>query len=148
MNKIMLIDFHTHLFPKDMRQNREKYFEGEPGFQMLYASEKAKLIGGEKMLRVMDDEGVDVSVVFGFPWKNQEYARQHNDYIMEVVAKRLDIPPEKVIVTVHKYGNTSAASIPTTLDEGVRDSRIKRGDLILVDSFGAGFTWGAALFRY
>jgi predicted TIM-barrel fold metal-dependent hydrolase len=83
----MLIDFHTHLFPKDMRQNREKYFEGEPGFQTLYTSEKTKLIGGEEMLQVMDAESVDVSVVFGFPWKNQEYARQHNDYIMEVVAK-------------------------------------------------------------
>ena len=83
----MLIDFHTHLFPKDMRQNREKYFEGEPGFQMLYASEKAKLIGGEEMLEMMDEEGVDVSVVFGFPWKNPEYARQHNDYIMDQVSK-------------------------------------------------------------
>jgi len=83
----MFIDFHTHLFPKDMRANREKYFEGEPGFQMLYASEKAKLIGGEEMLRVMDDEGVDVSLVFGFPWKNPEYARQHNDYVMQQVAK-------------------------------------------------------------
>lgn len=73
---------------------------------------------------------------------------QANMRIMEVVAKRLDIPLEKVIVTVHKYGNTSAASIPTALDEGVRDGRIKRGDMILIDSFGAGFTWGAALLRY
>ena len=83
----MLIDFHTHLFPKDMRTNREKYFEGEPGFQMLYASEKARLIGGKDMLRVMDDEGVDVSVVFGFPWKNPDHARRHNDYVMKQVAK-------------------------------------------------------------
>lgn len=73
---------------------------------------------------------------------------QANLRIMEVVAKRLDIAPEKVIVTVHKYGNTSAASIPTALDEGVRSGKIRRGDLILVDSFGAGFTWGAALFRF
>jgi 3-oxoacyl-[acyl-carrier-protein] synthase-3 len=67
---------------------------------------------------------------------------------METVAERLRIPQEKVIITVHKYGNTSAASIPTALDEAVRDGRIQRGDLILVSSFGAGFTWGAALFRY
>jgi 3-oxoacyl-[acyl-carrier-protein] synthase-3 len=72
---------------------------------------------------------------------------QANLRIMEVVAKRLEIPAEKVIVTVHKYGNTSAASIPTALDEGLRSGKIRRGDLILVDSFGAGFTWGAALFR-
>ncbi len=73
---------------------------------------------------------------------------QANLRIMETVAKRLDIPPEKVIVTVHKYGNTSAASIPTALDEAVRAGRIKRGHLILVDSFGAGFTWAAALIRF
>ena len=73
---------------------------------------------------------------------------QANMRIMEVVAKRLEIPLEKVIVTVHKYGNTSAASIPTALDEAVRSGQIRRGDLILVNSFGAGFTWGAALFRF
>jgi len=73
---------------------------------------------------------------------------QANIRIMEDVAKRLEIPLEKVIVTIHKYGNTSAASIPTALDEAVRSGQIRRGDLILVTSFGAGFTGGAALFRF
>ena len=73
---------------------------------------------------------------------------QANLRIMEVVAKRLEIPIEKVIVTVHKYGNTSAATIPTAFDEFVRSGKIRRGDLILITSFGAGFTWGATLFRY
>ena len=73
---------------------------------------------------------------------------QANLRIMETVAKRLQIPLEKVIVTVQKYGNTSAATIPTALDECVRSGKIKRGDLILATSFGAGFTWGATLFRY
>jgi 3-oxoacyl-[acyl-carrier-protein] synthase-3 len=73
---------------------------------------------------------------------------QANIRIMETVANRLGIPLKKVIVTVHKYGNTSAASIPTALDEAVRGGRIQRGDLILTSSFGAGLTWGAALFRY
>jgi 3-oxoacyl-[acyl-carrier-protein] synthase III len=73
---------------------------------------------------------------------------QANIRIMEEVAKRLEIPMDKVIVTVHKYGNTSAASIPTALDEAIRNGKIQRGDLILTNSFGAGFTWGAALFRY
>jgi 3-oxoacyl-[acyl-carrier-protein] synthase-3 len=72
---------------------------------------------------------------------------QANMRIMEVVAKRLGFPLEKVIITVHKYGNTSAASIPTALDEAVRSGKIQRGDLILVNSFGAGFTWGAALIK-
>ncbi len=73
---------------------------------------------------------------------------QANLRIMNTVAERLGISQEKVIVTVHKYGNTSAASIPTTLDEAVREGKIRRGDLILATSFGAGLTWGAALFRY
>jgi 3-oxoacyl-[acyl-carrier-protein] synthase-3 len=73
---------------------------------------------------------------------------QANIRIMDTVAERLRISREKVIITVHKYGNTSAASIPTALDEGVRSGKIQRGDLILATSFGAGLTWGAALFRY
>ena len=73
---------------------------------------------------------------------------QANLRIMEVVAKRLELPMEKTILTVHKYGNTSAATIPVALDEAVRDGRIKRGDLIRAASFGAGFTWGSSLFRF
>ena len=73
---------------------------------------------------------------------------QGNIRIMETVAKRLGIPGEKMIVTIHKYGNTSAASIPVALDEKVRSGKIKRGDLILMASFGAGFVWGAVLFRF
>lgn len=73
---------------------------------------------------------------------------QANIRIMEMVADRLEIPLEKVIITVHKYGNTSAASIPVAFDEAVRSGQIRKGDLILVNSFGAGLTWGAALFRY
>lgn len=73
---------------------------------------------------------------------------QANIRIMEAVAERLGVSLERVIVTVDKYGNTSAASIPTALDEGIRSGKIRRGDLILVSSFGAGLTWAAALFRY
>lgn len=73
---------------------------------------------------------------------------QANIRIMDTVAERLKISKEKVIVTVHKYGNTSAGTIPTALDEGVRSGKIRRGDLILTSSFGAGLAWGAALFRF
>jgi len=86
----MIVDFHTHIFPEAMRENREKYFEGEPAFKMLYAWEKAKLIGGQDMIQMMDEERVDVSVAFGFPWKNPEYSKMHNDYIMDVVARYPD----------------------------------------------------------
>lgn len=73
---------------------------------------------------------------------------QANYRIIEAVAKRLDCPLEKVIVNVDRYGNTSAATIPTALDEAVRDGRIKKGQLILLDAFGAGLTYGAILMRW
>jgi 3-oxoacyl-[acyl-carrier-protein] synthase-3 len=96
----------------------------------------------DSALKAMKSAGVTSNEIDWF------IPHQANIRIMDTVAKRLRIPKEKVIVTVHKYGNTSAASIPTALDEGVRGGKIQRGDLILTSSFGAGFTWGAALFRY
>ena len=72
---------------------------------------------------------------------------QANIRIIQAVAKRLKMPMEKVIVTLDQHGNTSAASIPLALDVGIIDGRIKKGDTILLQSFGAGFTWGTALLR-
>ncbi|MEQ9561623.1 MAG: beta-ketoacyl-ACP synthase III [Woeseiaceae bacterium] len=73
---------------------------------------------------------------------------QANMRIIQATAKRLDLPMEKVIVTVQDHGNTSAASVPMAFDVGVRDGRIKRGQLILMEAFGGGFTWGSVLMRY
>ncbi len=73
---------------------------------------------------------------------------QANMRIIQATAKKLELPMERVIVTVQEHGNTSAASVPMALDVGVRDGRIKRGDLLLLEAFGGGFTWGSALVRY
>ena len=73
---------------------------------------------------------------------------QANIRILQATAKKLDMPMDKVVVTVDKHGNTSAASIPLALDVAVRDGRIKRGDVILMEAFGGGFTWGSALIKY
>ena len=73
---------------------------------------------------------------------------QANIRILQATAKKLDMSMDKVVVTVDKHGNTSAASIPLALDVAVRDDRIKRGDVILMEAFGGGFTWGSALIRY
>jgi 3-oxoacyl-[acyl-carrier-protein] synthase-3 len=73
---------------------------------------------------------------------------QANQRILNAVAERLNIPSEKVISNLAKYGNTSAASIPLALDEAVRDGKIKPGDRIMISGFGAGLTWGAALFEW
>jgi len=73
---------------------------------------------------------------------------QANLRIIQATAKRLGVPMEKVILTVQDHGNTSAASVPMALDVGVRDGRIERGQLILLEAFGGGFTWGSVLLRY
>jgi 3-oxoacyl-[acyl-carrier-protein] synthase-3 len=73
---------------------------------------------------------------------------QANIRILQATAKKLDMSMDKVVVTVDKHGNTSAASIPLALDVAVRDGRIKRGEIVLMEAFGGGFTWGSALIKY
>jgi 3-oxoacyl-[acyl-carrier-protein] synthase-3 len=73
---------------------------------------------------------------------------QANLRIIEATAKRLDMPMERVIVTVDRHGNTSSGSVPLALDEAVRSGKVQRGQLLLLEAFGGGFTWGSALLRY
>lgn len=73
---------------------------------------------------------------------------QANIRIMQSTAKKLKLAPEKLVATVDRHGNTSAASIPLALDEAVRAGQVKRGDTVLLEGVGGGFTWGAALLDY
>ena len=73
---------------------------------------------------------------------------QANARILDATAKKLGLAPEKVIVTVDQHANTSAASVPLALDAAVRDGRIKRGDLLVLEAMGGGFTWGASVVRF
>ncbi|MZR31032.1 beta-ketoacyl-ACP synthase III [Sneathiella litorea] len=73
---------------------------------------------------------------------------QANKRIIDGTGRKLKLDPEKVVLTVDKHGNTSAASVPLALDEAVRDGRIKRGQLLLLEAMGGGFTWGSALVRW
>jgi 3-oxoacyl-[acyl-carrier-protein] synthase-3 len=73
---------------------------------------------------------------------------QANYRIIDSVRTKLDFPIEKTVLTVHKYGNTSAASIPMAMNEAYEEGKIKNGDLILFDAFGGGFTWGSALLHF
>ena len=73
---------------------------------------------------------------------------QANMRILDATARKLGLPPEKVVVTVDRHANTSAASVPLALDTAVRDGRIKRGDLLVLEAMGGVFTWGAAAVRY
>jgi len=83
----MIIDFHTHIFPRRIRENRETYFPDEAGFALLYSLPKSKLAGAQDLIAVMDAQGIDKAVVFGFPWKNPNTLSDHNDYISASVEK-------------------------------------------------------------
>ena len=73
---------------------------------------------------------------------------QANARILDATARKLGLPPEKVVVTVHEHANTSAASVPLAFDTAVKDGRIQRGDIVVLEAMGGGFTWGAAALRY
>jgi 3-oxoacyl-[acyl-carrier-protein] synthase-3 len=73
---------------------------------------------------------------------------QANRRILDATARKLGLDPARMVVTVDEHANTSAASVPLALDVAVRDGRIKRGDLIVFEAMGGGFTWGAAVARY
>ncbi|MDH3832382.1 MAG: 3-oxoacyl-ACP synthase, partial [Gammaproteobacteria bacterium] len=73
---------------------------------------------------------------------------QANIRIIQATARKLKMSMDHVVVTVDEHGNTSAASVPLALDTAVRDGRIKRGEILLMEAFGGGFTWGSALLKY
>jgi 3-oxoacyl-[acyl-carrier-protein] synthase-3 len=73
---------------------------------------------------------------------------QANIRIIKATAKKLSMPMDHVVVTVDEHGNTSAASIPLALDVAVRDGRIQRGETLLLEAFGGGFTWGSTLLKF
>ncbi len=73
---------------------------------------------------------------------------QANARILDATSKKLGLPPEKIVVTVDRHANTSAASVPLALDTAVRDGRIQRGDIVVLEAMGGGFTWGAAALKY
>jgi 3-oxoacyl-[acyl-carrier-protein] synthase-3 len=72
---------------------------------------------------------------------------QANKRIIDATAKKLGLPSERVVLTVDQHANTSAASVPLALDLAIRDGRIKRGDLVVLEAMGGGLTWGAAVLR-
>ena len=86
----MIIDFHTHVFPPWLRERREQYVERDATFGELYGSPRAKMATAEDLVRAMDEDGVDVSVVMGIGWTEQGLAGETNDYVIESVARYPD----------------------------------------------------------
>jgi uncharacterized protein len=83
----VIIDFHTHIVFPAVRNNRVNFFDNEPEFKLLYESPKSRLAGATDIVGAMDHQGVDMSVVFGFPWKNPDTAKKNNDYVMEAMQR-------------------------------------------------------------
>jgi len=94
------------------------------------------------MIQCAEGAGIPMSDVNWF------VPHQANQRILNGVARRLKLDPEQIISTVEFHANTSAASVPLAMDTAIKDGRIKRGDLVMLEAFGGGFTWGAALLRY
>jgi predicted TIM-barrel fold metal-dependent hydrolase len=86
----MIVDIHTHTFPEVIRSQRERFFPKELAFKLLYDTPKARLVSATETVATMDAEGVDVSVVFGFPWGDIDTCRLNNDYILEAVRRHPD----------------------------------------------------------
>lgn len=101
-------------------------------------------------VRVLAEVGEEVLAAAGLSAADVDWLIPHqaNVRIMQATAKKLGIPSEKCIVTVDRHGNTSAASIPLALDDAVRSGRIRRGQRVLLEGVGGGFTWGAALLEF
>lgn len=101
-------------------------------------------------VRCMEEAALMGLKLSGIAMKDLNWLVPHqaNIRIIDFLARRLKLPMEQVIVTIHKYGNTSAASIPISLDEAVREGKIKEGDNVMMVAFGAGFTWGSVMVRW
>ena len=114
----MIIDIHTHLFPPDVRTRRENYFYSEPSFRLLYGSPNASMVGATELVRMMDAQAVNISVVFGFPWQNADYARAGNDYILDAVQRF----PDRLVgfCCVDPFTPGAAAEVERCLDAGLR----------------------------
>ncbi len=112
----MIIDFHTHILHKAVRNNRRAYFQGEPSFKLLYEPSRSKMVGADETIAAMDEEGVDRSVVFGFPWRNPDTARANNDEILEAAARY----PERLIgfCCVDAADPKAPAEVERCLDAG------------------------------
>jgi predicted TIM-barrel fold metal-dependent hydrolase len=83
----VIIDFHTHIFPPDVRDRRDDYVRRDPTFAEMYANPKAKIATAEDLLASMDEAGVDRSVALGFVWQDHETISRHNDYLLDAAAK-------------------------------------------------------------
>jgi 3-oxoacyl-[acyl-carrier-protein] synthase III len=132
-------------YPYGISRGFDKLRSGAPAAIQMKGNEVFK-VAVNTLSRLVDQTlakaGVDRAAI---DWL---IPHQANLRIIQAAARKLELPMKQVVVTVQDHGNTSSASIPLALDTAVRDGRIKRGQTLLLETFGGGFTWGSALVRY
>ena len=128
----MIIDFHTHVFPPQMKKNRDKYIDSDPCFAILYAEKNAKLATADELIDSMDKAGIDISVIVNIGWTTHELCVETNDYILESVARY----PQRLIgfcaVQPNSY-EAAIAEIERCAEGGIRGVGEIRPDMQLFD---------------
>ena len=128
----MIIDFHTHVFPPQIKKNRSKYIDSDPCFAILYSEKNTKLATADELIASMDKAGVDISVIVNIGWTTHELCVETNDYILESVARY----PQRLIgfctVQPHSY-EAAITEIERCAQEGIRGVGEIRPDIQLFD---------------
>jgi predicted TIM-barrel fold metal-dependent hydrolase len=112
----MIIDSHTHIFPEEVRKDRDSFCRKDEGFSSIYRNPKSKVIGFEELITSMDGAGVDSSVVCGFPWKRPDLCRLHNQYLLDAVSRY----PGRLIAFLSLSFSDPDGSLKE-LEEGIKD---------------------------
>jgi predicted TIM-barrel fold metal-dependent hydrolase len=131
-NLKVIIDFHSHVFPPQIKKNRSKYIDSDACFAILYSSPQARLATADELIASMDEEGIDISVIANYGWTTHELCVETNDYILESIARY----PERLI----GFCTVQPQSLQAALDEiercakgGIKGVGEIRPDLQLLD---------------
>jgi len=128
----VIIDFHTHVFPPDVKKNRNKYIERDPCFAILYSDPKAKIATADELIASMDEAGVDISVILNIGWTTHELCVETNDYIIDAVSRY----PQRLVGFCAVQPNSpkaAAAEIERCAKAGIKGVGEMRPDIQLFD---------------
>jgi predicted TIM-barrel fold metal-dependent hydrolase len=128
----MIVDFHTHVFPPQIKKNRNKYIERDPCFAILYSDPKAKMATAEELIASMDEAGVDISVILNIGWTTHELCLETNDYIIDSVSRY----PQRLVgfcAVQPQSSKAAVAEIERCAQAGIRGVGEMRPDIQLFD---------------
>lgn len=120
----MIIDCHTHIFPEEVRKNREVFCKRDEGFSSIYKNSKAKLVGVEDLIASMDEWGIDRSVICGFPWNQPDHCSLHNHYLLESASR---FPNRLIVFVILLFSNPEWSG--EELDRAMKDGASGVGEI-------------------